>query len=249
MGRRVAWLTWEGLPTALELKDREVVSLVGGGGKTTALFALAAHRPGRRIVTTTTKMGADRTGGLPVLLDPSDGELVASLETSGSSIVWSGSDGQRAFGVEPDVVDRWAALADTIAVEADGSRRRPFKAPREYEPVVPASTTTLVGCVGMAALGVPIEVGCHRPDRVAALVGAAEADRLTPERLVRVLLDDAGSRKGCPADARFAVLLNRVRPADEPVVDEIRRLVETHDPSVTVLAMADLPTSRLPDSV
>ena len=242
-------LTWDALPDALGLGDREVVSFVGGGGKTTALFALAAHRPGRRIVTTTTKMGADRTGGLPVLLDPSDAALQTAVDPSGSVIVWSGSDGQRAFGVEPETIDRWAAHFDTIAVEADGSRRRPFKAPREYEPVVPSSTTTLVGCVGMAAIDTPIEDGCHRPDRVAALVGASEADRLTAERLVEVLLHADGSRKGQPPGSRYAVLINRVRPEHRETVDRIRELVAAADPEVRVVAMADLPVEQLPDSV
>ena len=242
-------LTWEALPEALGLASREVVSFVGGGGKTTALFALATHRHGRRLAPTTTKMGADRTGGLPVLIEPTDAELADVLGDDGAAIVWAGSDGQRALGFEPETIDRWAALFDTVAVEADGSRRRPFKAPREYEPVVPASTTTLVGCVGIAAVGAPIEVGCHRPDRVAALVGAVESDVLTPERLVRVLLDQNGSQKDRPPGARFAVLINRVTADDRATVDEIRRLVETVDPDIEVLAMADLPSHRLPDTV
>ena len=242
-------LRWDSLPDALSLADREVVSFVGGGGKTTALFALAAHRQGRRLVTTTTKMGADRTGGLRVLLDPCDTELDEAFAFEGSAIVWSRSDGQRAFGVTPEIIDTWSTRFDTIAVEADGSRRRPFKAPREYEPVVPASTTTLVGCVGMAAIGAPIAVGCHRPERVAALVGGTETDLLTEDRLVQVLLDSRGSRKDCPPGARFAVLINRVRDEDRRVVDEVRRLVAARDPSVAVVAMADLPVGELPDSV
>ena len=157
-------LTWKDVPDALGLVGPEVVSFVGGGGKTTALFALATHRAGRCIVTTTTKMGAERTGGLPVLLDPSDADLADALQQQDAVIVWSGSDGQRAFGIEPDRCARYLAVADTVAVEADGSRRRPFKAPRAYEPVVTTSTTSLVGCVGRSAIGVPIEVGCHRPD-------------------------------------------------------------------------------------
>ena len=32
----------------------------------------------------------------------------------------------------------------------------PFKAPREYEPVIPRTSTLVVACVGIAAVGVPI---------------------------------------------------------------------------------------------
>ena len=242
-------LTWKDVPDALGLVGPEVVSFVGGGGKTTALFALAAHRAGRCIVTTTTKMGAERTGGLPVLLDPSDADLADALQQQDAVIVWSGSDGQRAFGIEPDRCARYLAVADTVAVEADGSRRRPFKAPRAYEPVVPTSTTTLVGCVGRSAIGVPIEVGCHRPDRVAAIAGADPSDVLTPERLVRVLLDEAGSRKGQPPGARFAVLLNRVTAADAALVDDIQSRVAALDSKVAVLAVGDVERAGLPDMV
>ena len=147
---------WDDFPAALGLGDREVVALVGGGGKTTALFALGRHRPGRRVLTTTTKMGVDRTGGLEVLLDPTDEELEAALDQHGRVLVWSATAGARALGVERARCDRWSALADTVVVEADGSRRLPFKAPRAGEPVIPASTTQLVACVGMGAVGVPI---------------------------------------------------------------------------------------------
>lgn len=239
-------LTWDALPSALGLAGSEVVSFVGGGGKTTSVFALAAHRPGRCIVTTTTKMGVDRTGGLPVLLAPSDDEIVAALDRNDAVLAWSGADDRRGLGVEPARCDHWATLAETVAVEADGSRRRPFKAPRAYEPVVPASTTVLVACVGMAAVNAPIEVGCYRTDAVAALVGASAKELLTPERLVRVLLHRNGSRKGQPDQARFAVLINRVTSTDFAAVDEIRRRVRAHDPEISVLAMADVEAGPLP---
>ena len=107
----------------------------------------------------------------------------------------------------------------------------------------------LVACCGMAALGAPIEVGCHRPERVAALTGASLGDPLTPERLVRVLLSPDGSMKGRPADARFAVLLNRVRPEDTAVVDEVRERIAAAVPNVPVLAIDETEPSALPDHV
>lgn len=236
---------WDELDGALGLGEHELVSFVGGGGKTTALFALGRHRRGRRIITTTTKMGVERTGGLPVLFGPGDAELSSALDDHGCVIVWQHVDDHRAVGVGPDVCDRWATFADTVAVEADGSRRKPFKGPREYEPVVPETSTVVVACVGMAAVGVPIAVGCHRPDRVAAVAGCGEADPLTPDRLVRVLLSDEGSRKDVPARARYAVLLNRAVPVHAEVVGEIEaRLAEA---DVPVVVVADLPSSDLPD--
>ena len=234
---------WETLGEALGLGPQALVSFVGGGGKTTALFALGRHRPGRTVITTTTKMGVERTGGRPVLIGAGDAELARALDDHGCVIAWQQVDDHRAVGVTPETCDRWATFAETVAVEADGSRRMPFKAPRDYEPVIPSASTHVVACVGMAAIGRPIVDGCQRPDRVAAIVGCGEADELTPERLARVLLSPAGSRKDVPDRAAFSVLLNRVTEADEAVVAELRGLLG----GVPLTAVADLPADRLPD--
>ncbi len=239
---------WRELPEALGLTDREIVSFVGGGGKTTGLFALAATRSGPTVVTTTTKMGRDRTGGLPVLIGPSDIEVAAAAE-KGSIIVWGEADENRATGVTVDACARYLDLVDTVVVEADGSRRRPFKAPLDYEPVVPPATTTLVACCGMAALDTPIREGCHRPERVATIVGAGVEDLLTPDRLVQVLLSTEGSTKNRPASARFAVVLNRVRAEHADLVAEIRERIGAVDGSIPVVALDELTPAELPDVV
>lgn len=240
---------WRNLPEALGLDGRELVSFVGGGGKTTALFALARHTPGTTVITTTTKMGRDRTGGLDVLVGPADDEIAAGLERHPSVIVWSDVDDHRAIGVSGDDCARYLDIADLVAVEADGSRRRPFKAPLEYEPVVPAATSVLVACCGMAAVGAPIEQGCHRPERVAAITGLDVDRSLTPAALVDVLLSPDGSAKDRPAHARYAVLLNRVRPEHADVVAEIAALVAARAPDVPVLAIDELAAEELPDHV
>ncbi|MEO0492907.1 MAG: selenium cofactor biosynthesis protein YqeC [Actinomycetota bacterium] len=240
---------WRNLPEALGLTGREIVSFVGGGGKTTGLFALAAARPGGTVITTTTKMGRDRTGGLPVLVDPADEEVAEAVARAGSVIVWGGVDDHRATGVSIEACARYLEFVDTVAVEADGSRRRPFKAPLDYEPVVPPATSVLVACCGMAAIGAPIDVGCHRPERVAAIVDASVDEKLTPARLVQVLLSSQGSAKDRPPAARFAVVLNRVRPEQSGVVAEIRERIAAQAPEVPVVALDELAADQLPDHV
>ena len=210
---------------ALGLGDHELVSLVGGGGKTTVLFALGAQLAGTVVLTTTTKMGRDRTGGHEPLLAPTDDVLKRALASRRVVLAWRAVAERKALGMEPQVCDRWFGLADHVVVEADGSRRMPFKAPLDYEPVVSSRTTTLVVCVGAAALGAVISEECQRPDRVAEIAGCSTADRLTPERLSAVLLSDQGSRKGCPLSARFVIVLNKVLPTHSSFVDELSELV------------------------
>ncbi len=224
------------LSDTLGLGAHEHISLVGGGGKTTALFALADQLAGTVVLTTTTKMGRDRTDGRAVLFAPSDAELVAALDGDRAVLAWGADGGHKAVGVEPEVCDRWFTIADNVVVEADGSRHRPFKAPRPYEPVVPSTTTLLLACVGADALGRVIADQCQRPLRVAAVAGCSPYVRLTPERLAAVLESDRGSRKNCPPSARFAVMINSVTVRQRGFVDELADLL---NPDTLLVSVAE----------
>ena len=213
------------IANALGLGDHELVSLVGGGGKTTVLFALGSQLAGTVVLTTTTKMGRDRTGGHEPLLAPSDETLLGGLADRRVALAWRAVSDHKALGVQPQVCDRWFGLVDHVVVEADGSRRMPFKAPLDYEPVVPSRTTTLVACVGAAALGAMISEQCQRPERVAAIAGCSPEDRLTPQRLAAVLLSDQGSRKDSPPSARFAVVINQVLPSHRRYIAELAEFI------------------------
>lgn len=225
------------LAEALAVGRRELVALVGGGGKTTALFALGQQLAPGVVLTTTTKMGTERTGGHRPLIDPDD-EAVVERAGAGSVLVWRTDVDHRAEGFTPETCDRWFELVPYVVVEADGSRRHPFKAPASHEPVVPSATTLLVACVGAAAIGERIDIASHRPERVAELCGCSITDQLTVERLARVLAHPAGSMKGRPPEARAAVLVNRVTDADaEPVAELAERLADVA-PVIAVEAFA-----------
>jgi probable selenium-dependent hydroxylase accessory protein YqeC len=222
------------LAAALDLGAHEHVSLVGGGGKTTTMFALGHQLDGRTVLTTTTKMGRDRTGGYPVSFAPTDAELSAALDEHRAVLMWRSDAGHKALGVAPATCDRWFGLADHVLVEADGSRQHPFKAPQPLEPIIPTTTTIVLACVGADALGRVIADQCHRPLRVAAVADCSPYQRLTPTRAARVLLSSRGSQKNRPEGARFAVIVSRVDDQSRPFVDELADLISPHAPLIAV---------------
>lgn len=222
------------LASALDVDQGELISLVGGGGKTTTLFALGEQLSGTTVLTTTTKMGAEQSGGWDVLIDPTDDALAKALATSRRALAWKAADGRRAIGVDGGTVDRWFDIADNVVVEADGSRKRPFKAPAEHEPVIAGRTTLLVACVGASAFGRPIDESCHRPTQVAALAGCHESDVLTPARVAAVLQHRDGSRKGLPSGARFAVVVCRVGDEHATALNELAAAVSGDTPVIAV---------------
>lgn len=211
------------LATSLRLRDRELIALVGGGGKTTSLATLGRQLPGRVLLTTTTKMGREQLGRFIALDAPTDQEIRDALGV-GAVVVRARVEAHKAIGVGPERCDRWfadATLVDHVVVEADGARTRPFKAPRELEPVIPATTTTVLAHIGADALGRVIADQCHRPLRVASVAGCSPYERLTPRRAAAVLLAERGSRKGVPAGCRFVVVVTKVEPRNQTLVDEL----------------------------
>ncbi len=215
------------LAVSLRLADRELLALVGGGGKTTSLAALGGQLTGRTILTTTTKMGRDQLSRFETLDAPSDDDLRDALRR-GPVVVRSRVQGHKALGVRPETCDRWfadRATVEHVLVEADGARQRPFKAPRPLEPLIPITATTVLAHIGADALGRVIVDQCHRPMRVAAVAGCSPAERLTPARAATVLLSDRGGRKAVPDGARFVVVVTKVEARNQSMVDDLAAAV------------------------
>lgn len=198
------------LTSRLGLGDRELISLVGAGGKTTLMHALAQESVAagkRTVITTTTKLGAGQIGGFPRLDRPSWQELSGTLDRGEGCLVVSGQTDAKLLGMPAGWVDHLFALrlSDLILVEADGARGMTVKAPGPDEPVIPVATTTVVAVIGAGALDRVIADVAHRPLRLAALLECNPYDRLTIARAVRLLGHPAGSRKAVPTAARFVV--------------------------------------------
>lgn len=194
-----------------------MVAAVGGGGKTSLVFRLAAEASERGIpavVTTTVKFTRPAGMAMPPLVTAPPGSAVEAaadaLARAGAITLSSGEgDRGRMLGYAPEVVDRLRQPGRLVLVEADGSAHRPFKAPAEHEPVIPAGATDVVVCAGLQVLGRPLdERWVHRPELAAGLAGVAPGSPVTPGVAATVLLAQAGGRKGVPPGARCHALLN-----------------------------------------
>lgn len=217
------------LTEALNVRRGDVVALVGGGGKTAALYRLGAELSSHRVpvLLCGTARFTPPEGSEPpnLVVVESEAELRRALLRRASPLTvttgW-GSKG-RLLPLPPAWLD--AVHRDepglTIVIEADGSAMRPFKAPGEHEPVIPAGATLVVSVVGVDAAGRPLdETHVHRPERVAAISGAPLGATVTPEMIAAVLRHSDGGRKGLPAGARWVPLLNKADSAARRAVAE-----------------------------
>jgi len=117
-------------------------------------------------------------------------------------------------GLSPELINALDGLARRLDVplliEADGSRRKPLKAPAAHEPVIPSWVGEVVVVAGMQGLEMPLlHETVHRPERFAELSGLQAGNPVTVEALAKVLLDVEGGRKGIPAEASRTILLNQ----------------------------------------
>ncbi len=223
------------LAARLGLGARELVAFVGAGGKSTLLFALGEElaAQGRRVVlTTTTKLGTEQAARAPTSCRTDVlATVAAALDGPGPVMVVTGGDDHKVTGPPPEGVDRLFAsgVADFVLVEADGARRRAFKAPAAHEPVIPATTTVVVVVMGADAVGGVIAEVAHRPERVAALAGRSTDDVLDAEACVAVLTHPRGGLAGVPAAARVVVAVTKVTPDREAVARDIAQKLDASD--------------------
>ena len=224
------------LAALLGLGPHEHVAIVGGGGKTTLMHALADQLAGSVVISCTTKMGHDQHRGRAVLLSPTTAEVVA-LCADAPVMVWEGIDGHKAIGVRPECCDEYFGAVDHVVVEADGSRGRPFKAPADHEPVVPLTTTVMVSVIGADALGRVIADQCHRPLRVAALAECTPYERLSSRAAAAVLLHERGALKALPAEARLAVVVTKVDERSAVYVEALVADLADRSPSTQVIQL------------
>jgi molybdenum cofactor cytidylyltransferase len=208
------------LAQALGVADGEVVALVGGGGKSTAMFRLAgeiAERGGRAITTTTTHIFAAQIALAPAHVRAAAATrdaVAAALDAHRHVLVVGATNPEtaRAAGPSLELLSRLRAWfpGACLVNEADGSRMRPFKAPADHEPVIPAETTLVVPVVGADVLGQPLDDDhVHRAELVSALAGVPLGSPVTPEVVARVLAHPRGGRKGVPPGARVVIVVNK----------------------------------------
>lgn len=184
-----------------------IVSLVGGGGKTTLLYAMAAHcaRKGWRVLVTTTTHIRQ-----PIACyAPDDAALTTLWQAGHYAVVGTPAENGKLTLPQPKLLRRMAQ-ADAVFIEADGAKHHPCKLPAAHEPVLLPQSDIVLAVAGLLALGKPLREGCFRYDTVCPhFLPAAPDAPLTPHLLAQLLASTQGGRKAV-GDRQFYAVLNQV---------------------------------------
>lgn len=200
------------------------ICLVGGGGKTTVMYELAAAwaASGRKVLVMTSTH----------ILQPADGSF--SADAAAVHNLWQ--QGRYAVIGTPEPAtgkltappqDLYEALqpqADVILCEADGSRHHPCKVPAAHEPVLLPDSDIVLAVAGMDALGYSLAQACQRPQPAAELLGCSLDSVIDEQMLTALLLSEQGARKNVGARAYY-IVLNKCDLLKAAQQEEIRRLL------------------------
>lgn len=188
-------------------EKKHVISLVGAGGKTTLMYALArqfTENGARTVVATTTHIC--RPEGNLWAKNPQ--EVIRLWERGSYAVVGVPCEDGKLKGLPEQELDSYIRMADIVLVEADGAKRMPCKVPAGHEPVIPGSCDIVIGVMGMDALGQPLDQVCFRKSEAARLLNMGLHDVLTADRMAKILASRDGTRKDV-GKREYYVVLNK----------------------------------------
>ena len=196
------------------------VALVGAGGKSSLMYALAREMVARHekvVTTTTTKILPPKSDESPWLILLEDDPELISLPTHLSewehvTVAQSLDHSSRKLqGVSAETIKRCLDVAGRVLIEADGAAGRPIKAPERWEPVIPDFVDLVIPVVGLDSIGKPAtEEWVFRLERFLSVTGLGPGEIIKPNVVGRLLSHPEGALKGVPRTARIVPYLNKL---------------------------------------
>ena len=214
----------------LDPEKHNIISFVGGGGKTTAMNILGQEfkSMGKKVLLTTTTMifhpehkNNDEfiLGDWPDEYRPKSG----TITLFGKSML-----GEKIKGPEENYLKRiWdKKIFDIMLIEADGANRKPITAPADYEPSVIDITKLTIGIIGLDSIGRSLdEDNVHRSQLLKEIFNVELPYEIQPKDIIQLILNEKGLFKN--AQGERIILLNKADNQDIIFIGKIiKKLLE-----------------------
>lgn len=201
------------LSNYLGLKNKDIISIVGAGGKTTMMFKLAEEQRvhNKVLVTTTTKIYLPLEHKYDFICTDSEKLCTYThMKENGIYILGSGVNGKnKILGLSCKELDKLAPYFDYILIEADGAKEKRLKGWNEFEPVIYEKTTKTVGIIDIQSVGMVInENNVHRSEIFCEITGAKQGETVKLEHLSKLILHPRGLFKA--AQGERILYINKV---------------------------------------
>lgn len=227
--------------------NARVISLVGAGGKTTAMFQIARELVQSQfssvILTATAHLGTWQTSLADHHLVANNLNELADIPSHGITLITGDIENERTKPAS-QIILSWLReykqeRGIPLLIEADGSHQKSLKAPAAHEPPIPEFTDTVIVVVGLTTLGKPLtDDFVHRAEIFSQLSGLQTNQPITPDALTRFLTHPQGGLKNIPPAARCVAFLNQAdTPELQSMGGNMARELLNHFDSVIVGAL------------
>lgn len=210
------------LAESIGIKKHSMVSIVGAGGKTSLMYQLAnelSQKGFSCLITSSTKIfhpSVEGRTGIDIKIGKPE-ELISTRLPKNSIITVAGSENDfkesKIIGFLPEQLDHIneRKVFDFIFVEADGAKGKSIKAPASHEPVIPNSSHTVVGVIGLSCLGKPLNSKyVHRPELLSAICGQRLEEKISEDTIVKLVRSSKGLFKGASDQMVKTLVLNQL---------------------------------------
>lgn len=208
----------------IDLNKKEIISFVGGGGKTTTIKRLAGElkESGKKVLCTTSTSieifdekhyDNQFIKEIPKDYIPKQGSITVFGEYIKNERFYTSN-----IELIEELIQR--NIFDYILIESDGSRQHPIKAPNTTEPVISKFTTITVGLIGLDCLGQTVTEAAHRPEIFKEIIGVEDGHLIDYKDIVNLVRHKSGLFKN--AIGRKVLYLNKVKEEQMEVVNKIK---------------------------
>lgn len=207
----------------LKIKEGEIISVVGAGGKTSLIMYLAKSLKGRVVVSASTKMFLPDEEWPCFINEPvewsSNDEVVVAANAVNNLKIQGLNDYTCQSG------------CDYYLIEADGSKTLKLKGWADNEPVITDTTTRTIGIIDMTSIGMPVnEDTIFRLETYLEMTDKTE--NITLQNIIDIILHKNGLFKN--SKGRRILLLNKVETEElksmaEDLVDQLEKIINPID--------------------
>lgn len=184
---------------------KHVISLVGAGGKTTLMYALAracAEQGKKVLVSTTTHIFKPESDVIAHDIE----ELHMLWKKKSYAVVGAEAENGKLKSLPECELASCMNEADIVLLEADGSKSMPCKVPADHEPAIHERSDIVIAVIGMSALNRPLKDVCFRLDYAMRLLKASDSQTVDEHILSIILSSNEGLKKNVGSREYYAVL-------------------------------------------
>ena len=203
----------------------KLISLSGGGGKTSFLYNYAKtfnNSFQKLLITSTTKMYYPNnyesifdkiiiSSNINELISPENAKIVFAMKSEDK-------EKNKLIGFDKSLLETlfMKNIYDTIVSESDGARGKSIKAYAYYEPNHPSNATDIVGIIGLSSYKKNINAdNVHRVHNFTEITNTKVGEVLNIDVLVSLINSNIGLFKNSPKNASKHLLINQCDTVDE----------------------------------